>query len=73
MEKRDAELLNALVKMPSWTILKSLIEEEIESLEYNILNTYDNEVIYSKQDLMKEKRKIYKELIEKPLDVINSF
>lgn len=41
---------------PAWKEIKEELQNKIDWLEYKILNTYDNEVKYSEQDLMKKQR-----------------
>lgn len=51
---------------PAWKDIKNILNEKVESLEFEIFNTYDNNVIYSHQDLLKKQRENLISLIETP-------
>jgi len=52
---------------PAWREIKDILNDKIESLEFEILNTYDNNVIYSHQDLLKKQRENLISLRDTPI------
>lgn len=56
---------------PAWIEIKEEMQNKIDDLEYHILNEYDNEIKYTKQDLMKKQRECYIEIKNTPELLLN--
>ena len=74
-EEKQVGYLKALKRAYSWKILEEQLNIRISDIEHELLEQFDpdyNEQLYTKNDLRKVERKLLKDFLELPDNLINA-
>ena len=73
MDKEDANLIIWITLLPWWDKIKEIVYEKIEDIENSLLNEFDNDIKYTKQDLNRMLRRELISFIDIPSDLLTEF